>query len=141
MIGINSGGNVRDATQFVATRYASVRNLIARWTGQVVSEEEVTQTQHSMWVIVTDDEVYVDTEFDYTDKYGMVVFVDSEEYCNAHRIYSDEGRFPLSCESPEEFHSNVERISVQTRGGQDLRCRKDEEQSNSQETVFACTWR
>lgn len=141
VIGINKGTNTRDATKFVATSYASVKSLIARWTGQVVSEDEVVQTQPSMWVIVTDDEVYVDTEFDFTDEFGMDVFVDGEEYCNPQRIYADEGRYVLGCESPDKPHADVERVSVQTNGGFDLRCQKDEELSTEQETVFACTWR
>ena len=141
LIAINRGMNTRDATKFVATSYASVKSLVARWAGQVVSEEEVGQAQPSMWVIVTNDEVYVDTEFDFTDTFGMDVFVDTEEYCNSQRIYSDEGRHALSCARPDKPHSNVETVSVQTRGGQDLRCRKDEKQSSGLETVFVCTWR
>ena len=141
VIGINKGTNTRDATKFVATSYASVKSLVARWTGQVVSEDEVVQTQPSMWVIVTDDEVYVDTEFDFTDEFGMDVLVDGEEYCNPQRIYADESRYALGCESPDKPHMDVERVSVQTDAGNDLRCQKDEELSTGQETVFACTWR
>lgn len=141
VIGINRGANVQDATRFVATSYMSVRSLIDRWTGQVVSEVETIEPQPSMWVIVTDDEVYVDTEFDFTDEYGMDVFIDGDEYCNPQRIYADEGRHALGCESPEDSHLNVERASVQTRGGQDLRCIRDDELSSDMESVFACTWR
>ncbi len=141
VIGINKGLNVEDATKFIAASYASVKSLIARWTGQVVSESDVVQEQPSMWVIVTDDEVYVDTEFDFTDAYGMHVFVDGEEYCNTQRIYADDGRFATGCESPEEPHADVEQVSAQTNGGFDLRCQKDEDLSNDQETAFACFWR
>ena len=141
VIGINKGTNVQDATKFVATSYVSVRSLIARWSGQIVSEVEAVEPQPSMWVIITDEEVYVDTEFDFTDEFGMDVFVDSVEYCNPQRIYADEGRYALGCESPDESHLDVERVSVQTRGGLDLRCAKDQEQSSEAETVFACTWR
>ena len=141
VIGINKGTNTRDSTKFVATSYASVKSLIARWTGQVVSEEEAVQTQPNMWVIVTDKEVYVDTEFDYADEFGMDVFVDAEEYCNPQRIYADEGRYALGCDSPDKPHADVERVSVQTDGGFDLRCQKDEDLSTDQETVFACNWR
>ena len=141
VIGINKGTNVKDATKFVATSYASVKSLIARWTGQVVSEADVAPAEPSMWVIVTDDEVYVDTEFDFTDEFGMDVFVDGEEYCNPQRIYADEGRYALRCESPDKPHASAERVSVQTDGGFDMRCQKDEELSGEQETVFACVWR
>ena len=141
VIGINRGTNEEDATKFVATSYDSVKSLIARWTGQVVSEADVVQAEPSMWVIVTDDEVYVDTEFDFTDEFGMDVLVDGEEYCNTLRIYADGGRYRVGCESPGKPHASAERVSVQTDGGFDLRCQKDEELSNNLETVFACTWR
>ena len=141
VVGINKGLNVQDATKFIATSYGSVKSLIARWTGQVVSEDDVVQAQPSMWVIVTDDEVYVDTEFDFTDDYGMDVFVDGDEYCNTQRIYADDGRYAMGCESPDKPHADVERVSVQTRGGFDLRCQMDEDMSTDQETVFACIWR
>ena len=141
VIGINRGANVHDATRFVATSYTSVRSLIARWTGQVVSETEIAQPQPSMWVIVTDEEVYVDTLFDFTDEYGMDVLVDGASYCNPQRIYADEGRHRVGCKSQDEPHSSVERISVQTDGGQDLRCTKDDALSSDIESVFACTWR
>lgn len=146
VIGINKGTNPRDATRFVATSYASIKSLIARWTGQVVSEDEVVQAQPSMWVIVKDSggsylDVYVDTEFDFADEFGMDVFVDGVEYCNPNRIYADEGRYEISCGLLSKTHVDVERISVQTDGGFDLRCQKDDELSNVQETVFACIWR
>ena len=139
VIGINRGSNAEVSTKFVAASYASVENLIARWTGQVVSEDEVVQAQPSMWVIVTDNEVYVDTEFDFTDEFGIDVIVDGERYCNPQRIYADEGRYALSCSSPDKPHADVERVSVQTDGGFDLRCQKEE--LSVWETVFACTWR
>ena len=141
VIGINRGANILDATRFVATRYTSVTSLIARWTGKVVSEIETSEPQPSMWVIVTDDDVYVDTEFDFADEFGMDVFIDGVEYCNTQRIYADEGRYALSCARPDKSHVDVERVSVQTRGGQDLRCAKDEMQSSEGETVLACRWR
>ena len=149
VIGINKGVNVQDATKFVATSYASVKSLVARWTGQVVSEDQGAQAQPSMWVILIGGtrydgapkiEVHVDTEFDYTDEYGMKVLVDGDDFRTTDRIYADEGRYEFGSVDHKE-HAAVTRVSVQTEGGFDLRCQKDEALSNEQETVFACTWR
>ena len=148
VIGINKGTNVEDATKFIAVSHSSVRNLIARWTGQVVSEVDAAPADPSMWVILSDPTnrflsnlvVHVDTEFDFTDEGGMEVFVDGDDYSTYNRIYADEGRYEFTG-FLEKAHTDVERVSVQTDGGFDLRCQKDEELSNEQETVFACVWR
>ena len=149
VIGINKGTNVEDATKFVAASYTSVKNLIARWTGQVVSEADAAPAEPSMWVIMVGGvrydgapqiEVFVDTEFDFTDEGGMEVFVDGERFIEYVRIYADEGRYSFGTQREKE-HSSVARVSVQTDDGFDLRCQKDEELSGEQETVFACTWR
>ena len=148
VIGINTGTNVADATKFIAASYASVKSLIARWTGQVVSEADVAPSEPSMWVFLSDPTIYflpylvvqVDTEFDFTDEGGMDVFVDGKDYSTYNRIYADGGRYEFTG-ILEKSHTDVERVSVQTDGGFDLRCHKDEKLSNEQETAFACTWR
>ena len=146
VIGINAGVNTQDSSRFIAVNYAAVKNLIARWTGQIVSEDP-GEAEPVMWVILVNDglrgrlSAYVDTEFDFTDEYAMEVFVDSGEFCNSQRIYADEGRHKLGCSGVDKPHVSVERVSVQTRAGHDLKCRKDDDQSTEQETVFACVWR
>lgn len=149
VIGINSGSNVKDATKFIATNYASVKSLIARWTGQVVSEADVAPAEPSMWVILVggvrsdgspEFEVFVDTEFDFTDEGGLEVFVDGETHIEFVRIYADEGRYRFGTQRDTE-HPDVARVSVQTDGGFDMRCQKDGDLSNERETVFACIWR
>ena len=149
LIGINKGTNVEDATKFVAASYTSVKNLIARWAGQVVSEAGTAPAEPSMWVILVGGvrydgtpqiEVFVDTEFDFTDEGGMEVFVDGERFIEFVRIYADEGRYSFGTQREME-HSSVARVSVQTDGGFDLRCQKDDELSNERETVYACIWR
>ena len=150
VIGINKGVNDKDATRFVAASYASVKSLIARWTGQVVSEADAAPAEPSLWVILSDPTgrfssdliVHVDTEFDYTDEGGIDVLVDGETYTLYKRIYADEGRYKFSgFGNADKPHAEVARVSVQTDDGFDMRCRKDETLSNEQETVFACTWR
>ena len=99
--------------------------------------------QADLWVWLSTDEydvliVEIDAEFD-ADEYEIDLFIDSAEYCNSSRIYSDEGRYGMSCEHEEKKHTTVQRVSAQTDQG-DLRCARNV-QSTEQQTIFACAWR
>lgn len=83
--------------------------------------------------------VEIDPAFD-ADAFDIDLFVDGVEYCNANRVYGDEGRYEMGCESfQEQSHSSVQRVSVQTSLG-DLRCARNVA-SDARETAFACAWR
>ena len=138
-----------DASLFWAVQTSKVANLIARWTGRIQSEDVEVASTPVMWVILKgyerydgkpSFEIYADTEFDYLNDYGMNILVDGESYSIYTRIYADEGRHKFSGLGDVE-QGKVERVSVQTREGNDLRCTKDEEQSTTAETVFSCVWR
>ena len=99
-------------------------------------------TRANMWVYFTNDAdrlaVYADPAFD-LDEFDLDLFVDGVEYCNAARIYGDDGPLEMSCESEYRSHATVQRVSAQTPIG-DLRCERNDA-SDSSETVFACAWR
>lgn len=103
-------------------------------------------TEANLWVILSNASnrpeylyVEIDPAFD-ADSFDIDLFVDGVEYCNANRIYADEGRYEMGCESfQEQSHSSVRRVSVQTALG-DLRCARNS-QSDARESIFACAWR
>ena len=97
----------------------------------------------NLWVYIRDGrylmEVMADPVFD-VGRFELAVFVDGENYCNANRIYGDEGPRTLSCGSLERRHTSVRMVSVQTDSMGDLRCERNF-QSTDQRSVFACVWR
>ena len=137
---------------FSAIAYRSVSGLIDEWKSQLVITPKPTPSPDEdkssvvLWVIVGTPEgsssrspAWVDAEYD-VDQYALDVFIDSQEFCNSTKIYADEGRYELSCESLRKVHTAVQRVSIQSRIG-DMRCRKFASMSSDAETVFGCAWR
>ena len=103
-------------------------------------------TEANLWIAMLQDpdipdylQVWADTTFD-LDRFALTVFVDGSEYCNASRMYGDEGFYELGCESEEKHHTSVQRVSAQTRGLGDLRCERNF-QSTASRSIFACARR
>ncbi len=102
-----------------------------------------TTDEANLWIAISDGEydwltVEAQTSFD-VEEFDLDIFVDGEEYCNASRMYPDEGFYEMSCAVVEGSHRDVQRVSVQTPYG-DLRCRRND-QSSATESLFACIWR
>ena len=97
----------------------------------------------NLWVLLKNNDsgrllVYADPAFD-VDRFDLDLFVDGVEYCNAARIYGDDGPLLMSCELEERPHAEVSHVSAQTSLG-DLRCARHVA-SDADESVFACEWR
>ena len=97
----------------------------------------------ALWVYLSQDElgylaVDVRTAFD-IDSFDLSLFVDGSRYCNASRIYGDEDPAEMGCVYEEKTHSSIRSVSAQTSLG-DLRCARHVD-SDSQRSIFACTWR
>lgn len=114
--------------------------------GEIESLSEATSA--NLWVVLSNDGdlgseylvVRVDPAFD-IDVFNLDLFVDGVEYCNANRMYADEGAYLMGCESFQSApHSSIQRVSAQTRSLGDLRCERNVASSN-RESVFACSWR
>ena len=99
-------------------------------------------TRANLWVHFSNDgdrlAVYADPAFD-LDQFDLDLLVDGVEYCNAARIYGDDGPLEMGCETQYRSHTTVQRVSAQTPIG-DLRCERNNA-ADSTETVFACAWR
>ena len=95
-----------------------------------------------LWVHLWNDrgrlQVYANPAFD-VDEFDLDVFIDGENFCNAERIYGDEGARELSCGSISRGHQSVANVSAQTPVG-DLRCERNN-QSDAGESIYACEWR
>ena len=156
VLGVNIGESKLKPGIFGALAYRSMKDLLSDWTHRLVISPEATpvptpesespSSQVVLWVILANDhmslsdrlQVYVDTEVD-IEEFALNIFVDGVEFCNPNRMYADEGRYEMSCESLYKAHSSVMRVSAQSDSG-DLRCRRSD-QSTEEETVFACEWR
>ena len=101
-----------------------------------------TTSRSSLWIYLSDGDygltAMASPAFD-ADQFALDVFIDGIEYCNTSRIYSDDGPVELGCASADQSHRSVQRVSVQTPGG-DLRCARNN-QSTASQTIFACAWR
>ena len=147
VLGVNLGESKANPGIFGALSYQSMKELLPDWTSRLVVSPETTpvptpepeapSSQVVLWVIIA-NEVYVDTEVD-MEEYSLRIFVDGERFCNTNRMYADEGRYEMGCESLYKSHSSVTRVSGQSSQG-DLRCRRSD-QSTDEETLFACEWR
>ena len=98
-----------------------------------------------MVVFLTDGPGYVEAEAGAAfnvDEYDLDRLRLMEKVCNCNtsRMYPDEGMYRLGCGSLDGKHTDINRVSVQTRNLGDLRCSKNDS-SDDFLTVFACTWR
>ena len=156
VLGVNAGESIANPGIFAAVAYQTMKDLLADWTSRLVVSPETTPTptpepeapssQVVLWVILANDhptledsmQVYVDTEVD-MEEFSLNIFVDGVEFCNPNRMYADEGRYEMGCESLYKVHSSIMRVSAQSDSG-DLRCRRSD-RSTEEETVFVCEWR
>ena len=151
ILGVNIAGSTLTDGVFYATPYEQVAEQVREWRSRLVVVAKSTPTpvasavsgEADMWVAFSESDskwmaVQVDVSFD-LDQFALDLFVDGHEYCNPNRMYGDEGYYDMGCHLDERPHSAVERVSAQTTEG-DLRCGRSV-QSNSQRTLFACTWR
>ena len=82
--------------------------------------------------------VKADPAFDIAE-FNLSVMVDGHEYCNANRIYGDDGPQELSCQALDRDHTSILGVSAQTQVG-DLRCERHAD-SDISRSIFACEWR
>ena len=157
VLGINVGSSTTRPNIYGAVSYRTIKEVVGEWKESLVvsgtptpsptstPSESVDASNVVLWVIFTGGSpdsymnAHVDSGRDW-DEFALDVFVDGVELCNSTRIYADEGRYELSCASVKKSHSQVERVSVQSREG-DLRCMRSTARSTSKETVFVCEWR
>lgn len=150
VLGVNAGSSNSTEGVFYAVPYSDIQADVLAWKAQLVvlpTPTPVVLGHADVWLIFSNEEgsgdllVQADVSFDVAETLDFQVQFGgrSNPFYNSGRMYADDGYYGL-WGADDRHHSEVDQVSIQTEGSGDLRCDRSSH-SNSEQTLFACTFR